>query len=196
MRRSARRRARPRQEAPDVPAGRVFSMWPSHVCRLRRPRRAGARERAPGREVPLSRGEAKGSGSRGPSHAPAALVASRTPREIAHETFSGRLARTGHGQLARTPRLSRDLDRAPDLGAAPARGAYLNGAVTAPVGATRRRRGRSETEVGVGMTIADHPSTDPDVRHYRIRLLPWVTNARRWEGQGWQMRAGGSQQSR
>jgi hypothetical protein len=36
--------------------------------------------------------------------------------------------------------------------------------------------------VGVGMTIADHPSTDPDVRHYRIRLPPRVSHAKRWLG--------------
>jgi hypothetical protein len=25
-------------------------------------------------------------------------------------------------------------------------------------------------------------STDADVRDYRVRLLPWVTNAKRWLG--------------
>ena len=39
------------------------------------------------------------------------------------------------------------------------------------------------------------PSTDPDVRDYRIRLLPWVTNARRWLGYGCQMRGRGSQRA-
>ena len=37
------------------------------------------------------------------------------------------------------------------------------------------------------------PSTDPYVRSYRIRLLPWVVTIRRWLGYGWQMRGTGSQ---
>jgi hypothetical protein len=32
------------------------------------------------------------------------------------------------------------------------------------------------------MPIAGHALHNPDVRRYRIRLLPWVVNAKRWFG--------------
>jgi predicted dehydrogenase len=32
------------------------------------------------------------------------------------------------------------------------------------------------------MLAAERPDTDPDVRHYHIRLLPWVTTPRRTRG--------------
>jgi hypothetical protein len=31
--------------------------------------------------------------------------------------------------------------------------------------------------IAVGMPVTRHPCTDPDVRHYPIRLLPWVMTA-------------------
>src|SRR6266571_2505666 len=35
-----------------------------------------------------------------------------------------------------------------------------------------------ERLIAVGMPVTRHPCTDPDVRHYPIRLLPWVRDGK------------------
>jgi hypothetical protein len=42
---------------------------------------------------------------------------------------------------------------------------------------------RNDGIVGVGMPFWGTPSTDPDERDYRIRLLPWVMTPNRNRGQ-------------
>jgi hypothetical protein len=57
---------------------------------------------------------------------------------------------------------------------------FVNGGTERRAAILQPREGRSEQ----GYPLLGTPSTDPDVRNYRIRLLPWVTNARRWLGYG------------
>lgn len=53
-----------------------------------------------------------------------------------------------------------------------------------PVLTARAARLSMDFRVTVGMAVASHPRTDPYVRNYRIRLLPWVLTPKRVMGYG------------
>ena len=95
------------------------------------------------------------------------------------------LRRQAEGALSR---LSREERRIVHRGLALLRCVLAGEPIARPGRVSRPKASRSRND-----HLLTTPSTDPDVRSYRIRLLPWVVTAKRTSGQGWQMRAGGSQ---